>query len=125
VGLRADAWGELLGTHRVDVEALWTGILDFPQITPEAGQILPAIPQSPEDLAFAAADLEAGCRPESRIYEKVTWDYARRMVTEKREIVSSAFVHWSGDGADKTGRFFVNLHEQSQLWEPKSTRMDR
>lgn len=125
VALRVAVWETQLGVGKEDARALRDGVFDLPRYTLAAGKVLPAIPQAARDLEFAAADLAAGCQPQSRIYEEVSWEYARQMVKDKNVIISSAFVHWSGEGDDESGRFIVNLHEASKLWDPKSMRMDR
>jgi hypothetical protein len=61
VGERAAVWEERLGVSEEFVRVLRHGISDLPEQRLEAGRILPADPQTPQDMEFGRIYLEAGC----------------------------------------------------------------
>lgn len=83
----------------------------------------PEIPQSKEDLEFAAEDLLSGCQ--EGIYEEVPAPEVKRLLKEGL-MVSNAFVVWEErDGpSSRKGRFVVNFSEQSKHWPKGSIRME-
>jgi hypothetical protein len=56
------------------------GFSDLPGRSLKAGRILPAVPQTAQDLKYGFIDFEAGCGADSQCYREVTWDYAQRLV---------------------------------------------
>jgi hypothetical protein len=108
--LQADKWRDM-GATEYEVRAIRFGILDLPSIPFTSGVVLPAIPQTEEDLVFGREDLRAGCV--SGIYEEVVTEEVREVVRTGR-MVSSAFVVWQGEGVERKGRFVINFSRQSQ-----------
>ncbi len=97
------------------------GVYDPPMVPFTHGEILPEIPQSKEDIAFAKKDLADGLA--TKIYEQVTPQAAESAI-QLGYIVSSAFVHWH-EGADgPKGRFCINFHKQSKHWAKGTVRME-
>jgi hypothetical protein len=82
-----------MGATEYEVRAIRFGILDLPSIPFTSGVVLPAIPQTEEDLEFGREDLHAGCA--SGIYEEIGVEEVREAVSMGR-MVSSAFVVWQG-----------------------------
>jgi hypothetical protein len=76
-GLRSDRWRDLGGTE-YDVCGIRLGIMDLPVIRFNSGVVLPAIPQSEEDLDFRREDLHAGFA--TGIYEEVSTEEVREVV---------------------------------------------
>jgi len=79
------------------------------------------IPQTAEDAAFGAADLEEGCR--SGVYEEVTRGHAGEAMSHGA-LISSSFVVWQDSAEGRKGRFVVNLSKQSKHWPKGSVRME-
>jgi hypothetical protein len=94
-----------------EVRAIRFGILDLPSIPFTSGVVLPVIPQSREYLEFGRCDLDAGCA--SGIYEEVGLAEVREAVCLGL-MVSSAFVVWNAEGAERKGRFLINFSRQSR-----------
>jgi hypothetical protein len=93
-----------------------------PPINPfHLGVVLPAIPQTEEELEFGREDLRAGCA--SGIYEKIGVEEVREAVSMGR-MVSSAFVVWQGEATERKGRFVINFSRQSRHWPKGSVRME-
>ena len=119
---RWEAWAAI-GATDYEVRAVRYGIVDMPTLPFECGTVLPAVPQSVEDLALGCAELEEGCKPENGFYEEVAEEEVGDLVAEGK-MVSSAFWVWQGEGVDRKGRFVVNLARQSKHWEKGSVRME-
>jgi hypothetical protein len=85
--MRAERWRDL-GATDYEMRAIRYGILDLPTSPLSTGVVLPAIPQTEEDLEFGRADLTAGCA--SGIYEQVSREQVRDVLKAKK-LVSSAF----------------------------------
>ena len=119
--LRADRWSSVLGASGYLTRAVRFGVRDMPTVPFTEGVILPAIPQTEEDRAFARNDLREGLR--RGVYERVSGLYVREQVARGR-MVSSAFTTWQGDGADRRGRFVINLHRQSKHWPYRGVKME-
>lgn len=62
VALKADQWGSVLGESEYLTRAIRFGVRDMPTVPFTAGRILPEIPQTEEDRAFARFDLKKGTR---------------------------------------------------------------
>jgi hypothetical protein len=118
--LRADRWRDM-GATEYEVRAIRFGILDLPSIPFTSGVVLPAIPQTEEDLEFGREDLRAGCA--SGIYEDIGVEGMREAVSMGR-MVSLAFVVWQGEGTERKGRFVINFSRQSRHWPKGSVRME-
>jgi hypothetical protein len=118
--LRAEKWREM-GATEFEARAIRFGILELPSIPFTSGVILPAIPQSKEDLAFGREDLRAGCA--GGIYEEVGREEVWEAVRVGR-MVSSAFTVWQGDGADRKELFVINFARQSRHWPKGTVRME-
>lgn len=86
--------------------------MDYPldRFIPVAGEVLPNIPKSAEDLKFGLEDLQVGCR--SGIYEEVSMSHGVRAM-EKGAVIFSAFTVWQDRGDTNMGRLVVNLSKQS------------
>jgi hypothetical protein len=119
MALRADRWRDLGGTE-YEVRAIRFGILDLPLIPFTSGVVLPAIPQSEENL-LGREDLRAGCA--TGIHEKVSTEEVREVVRTGR-MVSSAFTVWQGEEAERKGRFVINFARQSRHWQKGSVKME-
>lgn len=77
---------------------LMKGIRDIPtQIEWDTG-IMPEIPQDIEDLEFGKKALEEGCGI-GEYYEELKDETVDRL-ERCGHMVSSAFVHWEGDGVN-------------------------
>jgi hypothetical protein len=118
--LQADKWRDM-GATEYEVLAIRFGILDPPSIPFTSGVVLPAIPQTEEDLGFGRDDLRAGCA--SGIYEEVVAEEVREVVRTGR-MVSSAFVVWKEEGVERKRRFVINFSRQSQHWPKGSVKME-
>lgn len=103
--------------------AIQFGIYEQPSVpfTAGNGTELTEIPQTAEDKAFAAQDLEEGCG--SGIYKEVSAEHAARMKS-KGAIISSAFVVWQDTEGGAKPRFVVNFAKQSKHWKKGSVRME-
>jgi hypothetical protein len=110
-----------MGATEYEVRAIRFGILDLPSIPFTSGVLLPVISQSREDLEFGRCDLGAGCA--SGIYEEVGLEEVREAVCLGR-MVSSAFVVWQGEGAERKGRFAIHFSLQSRHWPKGSVKME-
>jgi hypothetical protein len=102
---------ERYGATEYEARAIRFGILDLPSIPFTSGVVLPVIPHSREDLEFRRCDLGAGCA--SGIYEEVGLEEVREAVCLGR-MVSSAFLVWQREGAERKGRFVINFSRQSR-----------
>jgi hypothetical protein len=118
--MRADRWRDM-GATEYEVRAIRFGNLDLPSIPFTSGVVLPAIPQTEEDLVFGREDLRAGCA--SGIYEEIGVEEVREAVSMGR-MVSSAFVVWQGEGVGRKGRFVLNFSQQSRHWPKGSVKME-
>lgn len=85
------------------------------------GRVLPPIPKSSEDKAFASEYLEQGLL--DGIYEEVSKEFALEQVSLGR-LISSAFVVWQGEGKDRKERFVVNWLVQRKHWWKGSIKME-
>jgi hypothetical protein len=93
-----------------------------PPINPfHSGVVLPVMPQNREDLELGRCDIGAGFA--SGIYEEVGLEEVREAVCLGR-MVSSAFVVWKGEGAERNGRFVINFSRQSRHWPKGSKKME-
>lgn len=112
-----------MGCSEFLCRAIQFGILEKPTIPFIHGEgvELSDIPQSPEDKAFAAADLAEGCH--NGIYQEITPEHAKKAMA-KGAVISSAFVVWQEVEDGAKGRFVVNLSKQSKHWPKGSVRMD-
>jgi hypothetical protein len=110
-----------MGATEYEVRAIRFGILDLPSIPFTSGVVLPAIPQTEEDLEFGREDLRAGCA--SGIYEEIGVEEVREAVSMGR-MVSSAFVVWQREGTERKGRFVINFSRQSRHWPKGSVRTE-
>ena len=119
---RVEAW-RALGASEYVCRNIRFGIFDPPTVPFTEGTVAPEIPQTQEDLEFAAEDLSSGCQ--EGIYEEVSAHEVRRLLREGL-MVSNAFVVWEErDGpSSRKGRFVVNLSEQSKHWPKGSIRME-
>ena len=85
------------------------------------GIVLGNIPQSEEDMVFGVQDLRKGCA--CGVHEEFSSGYVRDRVSEGN-MVSSAFTVWQGEGAERKGRFVVNLKRQSKHWPRGSVKIE-
>lgn len=117
-----ERWRQL-GCSEYLARAIKYGILDHPTVpfVPGEGLELGDIPQSEEDVAFAAADLQEGCR--TGIYWEVTPAHAA-LAKKKGYVISSSFVVWQDGSEGRKGRFIVNLSVQSKRWAKGSVKME-
>ena len=92
------------------------GIWDPPQRPFLQGRELRSIPQTPEHLEFATAELEQGCRIGT--YQEVGVAYAKGMT--HGALISGSFVTWQRGKL----RFLINLKEQSTHWDKRSVKME-
>lgn len=74
------------------------------------GQLLLTISQTSEDKVFAWKDIDI-CLS-SGIYEELYVTYVKQLI-DRGNMVSSAFVVWSGEGMEPQGGFVINFHGQS------------
>ena len=118
--LRAILWHQDLGASEYLVRAIRFGILDRPTMPFTEGIVLENIPQSEEKMAFGVQDLMKGCA--NGLYEEL-YEYVRDRVREGN-MVSSAFTVWQREGAERKGRFVVNLKRQRKHWPRGSVKME-
>jgi hypothetical protein len=116
---RVESW-RLLGASKLLCRAVQFGILEQTFIPFSSGEVMNAIAQITEDLAFGREDLRAGCQ--EGIYEKVTTGEEKR-IRSTGAMISSSFVVLQNGPEGRKERFVVNLSKQSKHWPKGSVRI--
>lgn len=122
LSLWEDYWRSILRALLFLIRMLKYGVREEPIIHFTEGIIFPSVSQTKEDRVFDEQKINQGLK--DRTIEQVTESYALECAC-RGMMVSSCFTTWTGEDADKKGRFVINLKLQSGFFRPRSTPMEK